>query len=128
DRTVSVLHRSPHEQCGAGPRDTAVSLPQSLRTDHVHHSGLVLDVEERDSPGGGGTLSMGHRATDEYSATVVNLRYLSWGNRAERVDPIPDELGGETRRRHSGGPYIGSSEVELVHPRQHRRLRAGPHR
>ncbi len=68
------LHPPADHQRRARACDHSVARPEPLRTDHVEHPGLVLEVEERRPARGRGTLPVGDHPADLDALPLLDRR------------------------------------------------------
>ena len=94
--------------------------------DHVHEPGLVLEVEEHHALRGLGLLAVRDHARRPPRPCGRAARAASSAVTTPRaVSSLAHELGGVPAGRQPGRPQVGRGLLDLVHPRQRRRLDAG---
>ena len=123
DDAVGAFEHAPDEQPTGLASHPAVPGPHGGLADDVDHARLVLEVEERDAPGGGRPLPVGDDPAHGDPGAIAESAQPRGGDDAQLVQTVADQRGGVAVGSDAGGPHVGDQLLGLGHGGQRGRVR-----
>lgn len=111
---VGAFEGAVDEQGVGVERDAALSLPDLGGADDVDHAGLVFEVDEHHTAGGGWALAVGDEPADPDPLTGAQGGQVGRGGGAGGGEVVADVLDGVAVGGDAGGPEVGEGLLGLL--------------